>query len=359
MLKGNKGEWSEIYVFLYLLSKKGLYGGDENLKKIVARFYPIKKIFRTEKKTCVIYDLQTSGSKKIRILINKKKPVEYPVSGIRTAIPSLLKAIRSAKSASFSYAKIDKVLKKLYVEKLKTSGSRKGDIDLELHDLNTQIDRRVEFSIKSQLGAASTLLNASAATNFKYSISGINNVQMQSINAIGSKSKIRDRVNKILANKGVFNFHSITYKVFEDNLKLIDSVMGLILSECMLSYYSGQADTVKKAIEILAAANPLLVSNAKIFYAYKMKQFLLAIALGMQPASLWDGINQANGGYIVLKSNGEVVCFYIYDQEYLKEYLFNNTKFESPSATRHKYGSLYNTSVGMFFDLNLQIRFKA
>ena len=34
MLKGNKGEWSEIYVFLKLLADGKLYSADENLEII-------------------------------------------------------------------------------------------------------------------------------------------------------------------------------------------------------------------------------------------------------------------------------------------------------------------------------------
>lgn len=33
-------------------------------------------------------------------------------------------------------------------------------------------------------------------------------------------------------------------------------------------------------------------------YAYKIKQFLLAFALGMTVSSPWDGCFNANGGYI-------------------------------------------------------------
>lgn len=37
-------------------------------------------------------------------------------------------------------------------------------------------------------------------------------------------------------------------------------------------------------------------------YAYKIKQFLLAFALGMTVSSPWDGCFNANGGYIVVNS---------------------------------------------------------
>lgn len=44
-------------------------------------------------------------------------------------------------------------------------------------------------------------------------------------------------------------------------------------------------------------------------YAYKIKQFLLAFALGMTVSSPWDGCFNANGGYIVVKKDGDVIGY--------------------------------------------------
>ena len=48
MLKGNKGEWSEIYTFFKLLAEGKLYGADGELNKKEDIFYDILKIIRTE-----------------------------------------------------------------------------------------------------------------------------------------------------------------------------------------------------------------------------------------------------------------------------------------------------------------------
>ena len=47
-LTGNKGEWSEIYVFLRLLEMGRIYAATENLERIDSVFYDIIKILRTE-----------------------------------------------------------------------------------------------------------------------------------------------------------------------------------------------------------------------------------------------------------------------------------------------------------------------
>ena len=45
-MKGNIGDWSEVYVFLKLLSEGKLNAADSNLNAIPNVYYPIIKIIR-------------------------------------------------------------------------------------------------------------------------------------------------------------------------------------------------------------------------------------------------------------------------------------------------------------------------
>ena len=45
-LRGNRGEWSELYALLRLLADGRLYCGDANQNRQDDRFFPILKIFR-------------------------------------------------------------------------------------------------------------------------------------------------------------------------------------------------------------------------------------------------------------------------------------------------------------------------
>ena len=45
-LTGNKGEWSEIYTLLKILSDKNIYSGDSELNKVETLLFPIIKIIR-------------------------------------------------------------------------------------------------------------------------------------------------------------------------------------------------------------------------------------------------------------------------------------------------------------------------
>ena len=49
-MAGNKGEWSELYAFLRLLSQGRVYAANEKVEKIDNVYYPILKIIREEQK---------------------------------------------------------------------------------------------------------------------------------------------------------------------------------------------------------------------------------------------------------------------------------------------------------------------
>lgn len=48
MIRGNKGEWSEIYALFKLLGDKRLFLGNKDIERIEGLIYPIIKILRTE-----------------------------------------------------------------------------------------------------------------------------------------------------------------------------------------------------------------------------------------------------------------------------------------------------------------------
>lgn len=53
-MSGNKGEWSELYAFMKLLSQGRVYAANEKVEKIDEVYYPILKIMREETKGEVV-----------------------------------------------------------------------------------------------------------------------------------------------------------------------------------------------------------------------------------------------------------------------------------------------------------------
>ena len=89
-----------------------------------------------------------------------------------------------------------------------------------------------------------------------------------------------------------------------------------------------------------------------------MKVLLLDSALGMTPAKEWIGRYDANGGYLVVKKDGDIVCYHFYNRNDVEDYLYYNTRFERASRSRYHFGSLYRGEDGVvYIKLNLQIRF--
>lgn len=66
----------------------------------------------------------------------------------------------------------------------------------------------------------------------------------------------------------------------------------------------------------------------------------------------------ANGGYIVVKKDGNVVCYHIYNRNDFEQYLFDYTFFDRASTSRHGFMSIYKENYIYKINLNLQIRFR-
>lgn len=214
---------------------------------------------------------------------------------------------------------------------------------------------------KSQLGSPSTLLNPGAATNFNYKIAGINlsDEEIKTINSINSKRKVRDRVRAIINKGGRLEYHSMQNATFRNNLILIDSFMPQIVSEILRISYSTEEASISKLVDTMTEENPLGfdTSSNHPYYEHKVKQLLVDIALGMTPAKTWKGVYDANGGYLVVKEDGDVLCYHFYDRNLFEDYLFYNTKLESASTTRYHFARIFKKDEELFFTLNLQIRF--
>lgn len=200
-LTGNKGEWSEIYTLLKLLGEGKVYAGDQNLNKIQSLFYPIIMILRQEKDGNFNYKLQDKD-----VVIQTpdgEELLRIQASVFLVEAEDLLKAINE-NDGSFAIPQIEIFMNRIHCHSLKAKSADKTDIRIILHDRRTNMNSEMGFSIKSQLGGDSTLLNASKATNFNFKIEGVSlsTDDINRINSLDSKrNKVIDRVNAI-KNKG-------------------------------------------------------------------------------------------------------------------------------------------------------------
>ncbi len=350
-----------MYVFLKLLADGKLYAADASLNK-TQTYYPVIEILR--RGTTGNLGYVRDGTVKVVDKNTDTTVLNIPTSCFRYYAGLLISAIKNAEGPSFAVSNVEKFLSKICYGNMKAKSDSKYDIVVKAHDPKTASDQEFKFSIKSRLGKPSTLLNASRATNFIYAVKDIR-LTCQDIDDINEKTKLlRDRIRKRIAavesRGGKLEFKDTQNKVFKRNMQVIDSCLPRIIAEILLEYYiTGQSDMLK-LLSHITTKNPCNYNGTSEypFYEHKVKAFLRSVALGMTPAKAWDVREVATGGYIIVKEDGEVLCYHIYNRNDFEDYLLKNTRLETPSTRKHGFGELYRDDSGCSIKLNLQIRFK-
>lgn len=340
-----------------MLGDKQVFAGDADLNKVEELFYPIIKIIRNESEGDFEYVINND----LVIIKGGKEELRIPVSTFIKQSINLLSKIKELTGA-FSIPETEKFMSEVNCHSLKAKSSSKTDIRIVIHDTKINQTSELGFSIKSQLGGEATLLNAGKTTNFIYKIHNYkpSNKEILEINSIETKSKIKDRIEYISSKKGNLSFFNLEQIIFKNNLVLIDSLLPNILAEIIKTFFTSHLSTIEELTTNINKINPLKydTSFSHTFYEYKIKRFLTDVALGMTPSKVWTGIYDATGGYLIVKENGDILCYHIYNRNQFEEYLYSNTKLETASSTRHNFGKVYEENGEFFLKLNLQIRFK-
>ena len=382
----NKGEWSEIYTMFKLLADGKLYDGDESYNKKPNSYYPILQILREEHlrngKNDYRYEIEDNerpdngNTKSVAVYENGELIMKLSSDNFVAASKQLFDDIVNGHGRSFKTSAANEAfMRKIHCKNIKRDADHKADVTIHLYD--AVVGRRpvVAFSIKSLIGGAPTLLNTSDATLITYSVKGreFSDEEVKEINAITGNSKLKRRLQAIYAKGASIEFKSFDSQVFMCNLQLIDYGLPTVLASCVLKYFSSERiSMVKELAKKVAEDNPLSYcsANREQFYIEKMTKLLVASALGMYPSKQFNGENEANG-YIVVKEDGELVCYHFYDMGMVRRHLLENTKFDSPASSkmvkdkegkpkgfqRKPYCVLYRNEEGeLEIKLNFQIR---
>lgn len=370
----NKGEWSELYALFKLLFDQNLYPINNNQSIDKRLRMPILSILRhTDKNLSAEYKIDNGGT--IHIKATGCEVVEIDRKEFEVNANKLLDFIKKgADEGAFDIPTLDRFRKitfcpniKCYSKKLNNGDKDKPDLYIVIHDALTGQTPKLGFSIKSELGNPPTLLNATKLTNFRYKLShNLSNVKVDEINAmlVRGKADIQGRVRAIV-NEGVsLLFDTINPDkngnyIFLENLILIDSSMPNILADLLVLSYSEDTRLLDVLTEKLTKLNPLgfpMKTNTK-YYEAKVKRFITDVALGMIPSQPWEASHQA-AGVLVVTETGNIDCYHVIYKDSLDDYLYHDLKFETPSATRHGFGSIEIGDDGnQYFTLNLQLRF--
>lgn len=352
-LTANKGEWSELYVLFKLFGDNKIKAADMNLQPTEGE-YTFLQIFREDvENRLYVYDLEQNGV--VRILTKNGELVNaVSTELLPEKTQRIFAAIKSADVATFTLPEAVQLMGDYRLEKIKANSSVKSDIEAIIKDELVSGNTPVGFSIKSQVGGASTLLNASKRTNFIYKVQNFHG-DIDEINAINSPRKLRDRLRAIFEGGGLLEFSSIESTIFTRNMRVIDSVMPDILASMLVDYYAGHGVTMARLCELGGTKDLHGLGTAEI--SYKVKSFLRAVALGMVPSREWNTRLSTYGGFIIVRDDGMLLCYHLYNDDDFRDYLFNHTKLDTPSTSRHDFGYLYQESGEIYIKLNLQVRF--
>ena len=360
-ISGNKGEWSEFYVLLKALGDGRIYGADGNIKRKPNVYLDINRVIRHDDGKELVF-IRVPERELVQVLRNGEEYTTVVIPALIDQYRKLYLEIVKGKN-SFSIPNTEEFMRSIGCTTLKAPSNDKTDITIEIHEPKTGMDLVQGFSIKSMLGNPSTLVNASGSTNFVYSLDGAmtENIadKANEYRNSESKTKVIDMLT-YLKNQGIsLKFIDTDKKTLFNNLTLIDSSMPELVGEMLKLYYQEGISRISEQIDILNKRNPLKFRNPNEipYYEYKIKKLLVSYALGMQSAKPWMGVEDANGGYIIVKKDGDVLCYHIFDRGSFEDYLIKNTKFDTPSIDRHEFAYVYHGDGEYNIKLNMQIRF--
>ena len=301
----NKGEWSELLVGLLLLKHRK------------CQLY----------KTLTIMEVQKMGFTS-NILLSPEKVNLHLIEKIKQQLYD------QKNKGSFELSEIEQLKKQTSFKK--GTSSEKGDLTLQ-YSINN-IVKTGDFGIKSMLGEPPTLLNASQATNFIFKV----------------PSKYKDLEGKpkeLLKNipKASIKFKQCSNKILLQNLKMIDTSMDKYLAKIIISYYKGEGTSI---IDLI---NCNFSESETTYVKKRFSDFLYYACTSFFPSKRWDGLEKAVG-CIFLEKDYSLFALHRIEINQFKKFLLLNSKLETSSTSRHRFGVIFKEDNSYYIQLNLQIR---
>ncbi len=346
----NRGEWTEAYVFLKLLSDGKIYGATEDLKKDLSKFIKIVSVTRPEKENFVLkYEPDfDSIPQKVSAMLNETEFAVITVSELAEKANFLYKSMKT-----FSSQKKDTIPEiQEFLEKLKFSSpkipslpksfenefGRKTDIIVTIINSEDGAVSTDGFSIKSHMGSPSSLFNSGDGSRLIFKIVGCTEKRMHEINLIEDELKI---IQAIKDDKDLsLEFVKTGKEEFAGNLEYIDTQMLKIITMTMLvqtKYLSpAKSSNLRDIVNIVSELNPLSVMYPEHFYEAKFKDFLFASLAGLTASKKWDGKTRMTGGYIDVNKDGELLYYRAISNEIFCSYLYENTFIDRPDRGHNK-----------------------
>lgn len=370
-ITGNVGEWSEVYVFFHILSTQRIFPCDASLNPYDYG-YPVLEIIRIGKDEEEHFIFNEASLKWHKNEDSRGFDVEIDPEKCEVAARNFLEELRAAKKngdkGAFRMPQCEAFLGSLGATKFKADPKRKTDIKLKISDARAGATPVCGFSIKSFLGKEPTLFNSTkgddrngraGSSSFVYNVTldGLNDEMVQELNTLSAELLVREIYKR--GGNMTYIDDTIEGSIFRSNLRFIDACMPRMLAEIAVFYRKEDLKNIKEVTEAFASKD-IFEFRSHMWYRYKMKKMLEASAFGMTAGTPWEGHEDANGGFIVVKPNGDVVTYHIYNRQELLDYLYQGTRFEhcSQSKDRNDYGYIYKDAPSNQWRMRLQIQIR-
>lgn len=377
-LSYNNGEWAEVYIFFKVIADRKLYTADSDFNPIKDVYLDVLSVIREETKG-EIYKYKTGDV--VTILLNHEPVGQVPVSEFIKYKNLLWKLLEENTETTFTSEEVERFLNSISIFNPKSpaqiiSKFCGGTVDIVIETKDRSgVNRVLGFSCKSDLRTSSTLLNASGEnTNFIFEVNGpMDDEKMEHFNSIFKETKRKgiichniataDRMQYLHEIGCTIDFWKTSKQLANTNLiKCGGMEMPSIVAGMLKKFYFeniGGSTTMADCIEYLAK-NDIVgygFDDLKDTYHGKIAHLLLCTFTGMRLGSPWNGRQEVNGGYIVVKNNGDVVAFHSTIADEFKDFLIAKIIMECPSHSRHKDMVIYKDGNRYLLKLALQLRF--
>ena len=353
--EATKREWSELYTFFRLLADGYVYAGKVDGEKNETLRWPVAMVQREEHDGTRQYIIE---NQEIHICGEKIDKL-IPREDFETVAHLVLEAVKNSRDNEVTSPDgVEEFLDEVAIYDLEAKTDDRTDFYVAFYTINTPL---VGFCVRSKLSPMFPLLDGGRSANFKFEQTGVKfaTPTVNKINAFGEEDDVLGRMLMIERLGGNLKFNDAADKIFRSNLGMIDLHFPRVLGEMARAMHLEGITKVSELTEYIKQLNPLKIKDELItkhrYYEYKMKQFLMALALGMRPAKLFNGTDSAIAGFLVVDGQGEVIAYQKADRDTFAEYLYQHTRLEKGPTAKDKYGYLEKENGVYYFKLNLKI----
>ena len=329
--EATKREWSELYAFFRLLADGKVSLGTPQAKKEDEKYRPIAMIQREEHDGTRRYYIE----EEVIRMEGEKVEKSIPREDFATVADLILDALKNSSGDDVTSPDgVEEFLDEAGIFDLEARTEDRTDFSIAFWHPEAPL---AGFNVRSRLSAMNPLLDGGRAANLK----------------------LAERMMMIERLGGVLKYSDVADRVFRCNVLMIDLHFPRVLAEMVRMMHLDGITRVSELTEQMKIINPLKIKEELIskhgFYEFKMKQFLLALALGMRPAKIYNGTASAVEGILLVDGKGEVLCYHKSEKKTFEDFLYLNSRLEKGSVDKDKYGFLERENGVYYFKLNVKI----